>query len=356
MERRVTVEDVARRAGVSTATVSRTINGTAHVAQDTLERVRAAIDELAFHPNPSAQNLRRQRTRNIALVTPSIVNPFFPELVASVHPEAERRGYSLLLIDAEQPEREAARVARSRLVDGILLVASAHGRTAGDDAVGPHVPVVAFDREPAGASSAVVQCDNVAGSAAVVEHLLALGHTRVAHLRGPVGLDVAEQRAAGYRAAHAARGLAVDDALVVAGDFGEDSGFALTLALLDLPQPPTAVFAANDLMAIGVIAAGRQRGLQLPGDLSVAGFDGINLGRYTHPTLTTYVQPVAAIAERAVRILLDAVEAGPPAPPHPARRRPPTMRLPGELVVRGSTAPPRHRHADAEPDPEDDRR
>ena len=337
---RVTVRDVAQRAGVSTATVSRTINGTATVSAETLDRVRAAIADLDFRPTPAAQNLRRRRTGNIALVTPSIVNPFFPELVAGVHPEVARRGYSLLLIDSDDPVREAARVAGSRLVDGVLLVASVHPGRRLTDGPSTAVPVVAFDREPATPTTAVVQCENVAGATAVVEHLIGLGHTRIAHLRGPAGLDVAEQRADGYRKALAAAGLPVDERLVRAGEFTEDSGYEVTLRLLAEPAPPTAVFAANDMMAVGAIAALRDRGLRVPEDVSVAGFDGIHLGRYLQPPLTTYAQPVAALARRAVDLLLDAVEAATPGARPPGRAATPAYRLLGELLVRGSTAPP----------------
>jgi LacI family transcriptional regulator len=336
----VTVRDVAHRAGVSTATVSRTINGTANVAADTLDRVRTAIADLDFEPTPAAQNLRRRRTGNIALVTPSIVNPFFPELVAGVQPEVARRGYSLLLIDSDEPAREAARVAGSRLVDGVLLVASVEaGRRPTDGARSP-VPVVAFDREPASPTTAVVQCDNVAGAVAVVEHLIRLGHVRIAHLRGPVGLDVAEQRAAGYRTALTAHGLPVDHALVQACEFTEDSGYEVTRRLLAGSAPPTAIFAANDMMAVGAIAALRDHGLRVPADVSVAGFDGIHLGRYLQPPLTTYAQPVAAIARRAVNLLLDAVEGAEPTAPRGPCAPGRAHRLPGELVVRGSTAAP----------------
>lgn len=341
VRRRVTVEDVARRAGVSTATVSRTMNGTARVAQDTVDRVRTAIDELGFRPNPAAQNLRQQRMRTIGLVMPSRGNPFFPELVASVHPEIARRGYSLLLIDAEPPEQQAATMAGSRLVDGILLVGSVHGQVPTGIGSWEGVPVVALDRELSSPNRAIVQCDNVAGSKAVVEHLLELGHRRIAHVRGPLGLAVADQRADGYRTALHGHRISVDDSVVVTDDFGEDSGFAMVSRLLDRPDPPTAVFTANDMMAIGAISAAQNRGLNVPTDVSVAGFDGIHLGRYIHPPVTTYAQPVAAIAQRAVGLLLDAVEddagggrrgTGRPAPT--------TLRLLGDLVVRGSTCPP----------------
>lgn len=336
--RRVTVREVAHRAGVSTATVSRTINGTATVSAETLDRVRTAIAELDFHPDPSARNLRRRRTGNIALVTPSILNPFFPELVAGVHPEIARRGYSLLLIDSDEPARAAARAAESRLVDGILLVASGHAGRPGGTRPAAAVPVVAFDREPATPTTAVVQCDNEAGAAAVVEHLVALGHVRIAHLSGPRGVDVTEHRVAGYRRALATHDLPVDGELVRAGDFTEDSGYAVTVALLEQSPPPTAVFAANDMMAIGAVAALRDRGLRVPEDVSVAGFDGINLGRYLQPSLTTYAQPVAALARRAVDLLLDAVESRGPAARRESLARGRAHRLLGELIVRGSTA------------------
>ncbi|MDM8085243.1 LacI family DNA-binding transcriptional regulator [Cellulomonas cellasea] len=331
---RVTVEDVARRAGVSTATVSRAVNGTARVAQETLDRVQHAIDELGFRPTPAAQNLRQQRTRNIALVVPTITNPFFPELVAGVAPEITRRGSSLLLLSTDDPEGEATRVAQSRLADGILLVGSME--RSGVRQRTPHLdlPVVAFDRAAASLRTTVVQCDNAAGARAVVTHLAGLGHRHIAHLRGPRGLDVADQRARGHRRALLELGL--DARLEVEGDFSEESGYAAALRLLDGPERPTAVFAANDLMAIGALAAFRARGVRVPEEISVAGFDGIRLGRYLHPTLTTYAQPIAEIAQRAVTLVLDAVDSGSPLPR--GRSAPHVLTLAGELVVGGSTS------------------
>jgi len=339
MAGRVTVEDVARRAGVSTATVSRAVNGTARVAQETLDRVQAAIDELGFHPTPAAQNLRQQRTRNIALVVPTITNPFFPELVAGVTPEITRRGCSLLLISTDDPELEAVRVAGSRLVDGVLLVGSMERTGAAPRARNVEVPVVAFDRAPSTLRTTVVQCDNVAGARDVVAHLAELGHRDIAHLRGPRGLDVADQRARGHRRALLERGLDPRSGGELEGDFSEESGYAAALRLLDGRSRPTALFAANDMMAIGALAALRARGVRVPEDIAVAGFDGIRLGRYLHPTLTTYAQPIAAIAQRAVSLVLDAVDAQTTSTPGPGRRAPQVLTLPGDLVVGGSTSP-----------------
>lgn len=335
--RRVTVEDVARRAGVSTATVSRTVNGTARVAEDTLFRVREAIDQLGFRPNPAAQNLRQRRMRNIALVTPTMLNPFFPELVAGVHPELRARGYSLLVIDTEEPEREAVRAADSRVVDGVLLVAST-GEARRSLQTPRDVPMVAIDRAPSMLEIDVVQCDNEAGAREVMQHLIGCGHTRIAHIRGPVGLDVATQRARGYQDALALHGVPFDGRLVITGSFDEDSGFAAASALLTGPHPPTAIFAANDLMAIGAIAAAHQHGVRVPDDVAVAGFDGIHVGRYTQPALTTIVQPVADLARRAAELLVDAIDRR---DTQPVRRPVPTVtQLPGRLAVRGSTVLP----------------
>lgn len=332
--RRVTIEDVARRAGVSTATVSRTVNGTACVADGTLKRVREAIDELGFRPTPAAQNLRQRRTRNIALVTPTMLNPFFPELVAGVHPELQARGYSLLVIDTEEPEREAVRAADSRIVDGVLLVASS-GEAKQPLQMPWDVPMVAIDRTPSMLEIDVVQCDNEAGARDVMRHLIGCGHTRIAHIRGPARLDVATQRARGYLDGLAFHGVPFDDRLVITGNFDEDSGFAAASALLTAPRPPTAIFAANDLMAIGAIAAAHQHGLRVPDDVAVAGFDGIHLGRYTQPALTTFVQPFAALAQKAAKLLVDAIDRR----DSQAFRRPATTltQLPGRLIVRGST-------------------
>ena len=338
---RVTVEDVARRAGVSTATVSRTINGTARVADETLRRVNEAIDELGFRPTPAAQNLRQRRTRTIALVTPTMLNPFFPELVAGVHPELRARGYSLLVIDTQEPEQEAVRAADSRIVDGVLLVAST-GEPLRSLRTPRDVPMVAIDRKPSMLDVDVVQCDNRAGARAVVEHLLACGHRRIAHIRGPLGLDVAEERARGYRDALAAHGVPFTDSLVSTGSFDEDSGYAAANELLGRPHPPTAIFAANDLMAIGALAAVHEHGVRIPQDVAVSGFDGIHVGRYTHPTLTTFVQPFGALAQRAAQLLVDALDSPDTrSDPQPGPARIPTVtQLPGRLAVRGSTTTP----------------
>lgn len=332
--KRATVEQVARLAGVSTATVSRVLNGTAAVAGATERRVREAIDLLAFHPAPQARNLRMGRTGNIALIVPSITNPFFPELMAHVNREVRDRDYSLLLFDAPQPEDEGVRVARSRLADGIILVGSPSAAAA--PAWSPlelsDVPVVAFDRRPRALRAPVVQVDNYRGAREVVAHLAGHGHRRIAFIGGPRGVSVSADRARGYRAGLRAASLTADPGIVTAGEFDEDSGYAAAVRLLRGDGGFTALFAANDLMAIGAMSALRDQGVAVPGQVAVAGFDGIHLGRYVAPSLTTYAQPTAELARRAVELLAAAI-AGPPL------LRPPTLKLAGQLVARDSTGP-----------------
>ncbi len=329
MAGRVTVRDVARRAAVSTATVSRVVNGTARVAEGTVRRVTAAIDELGYPAAPAASHAP-SRTRHVALVVPSITNPFFPELVTGARAALARGGYSLLLVDAEDPEGEARRLARSRLVEGILVVGSQAARPHRGPGQ-PAVPVVAIDRTPTSWRAPVVECDSYQGARTVTAHLAATGHTRIAHLAGPAQLDVAGRRRRGYHDALRERGLHPDPSWVIRGDFSEESGHRAALRLLEGIRPPTAIFAANDLMAIGAIAALGHAGVRVPQDMAVAGFDGIRAGRYTRPTLTTYAQPVLDMSQRAVALLLAAIRD----PAAGAARLTPPM--PGRLVVREST-------------------
>lgn len=333
--RKITVEDVARYAEVSTATVSRAVNGTGTVAQPTYERVMSAVNELGFTPTPAARNLRQQRTRNIALVVPSIVNPFFPELVSAVHPAVAAQGYSLLLIDSQESEREALRVISSKIADGVLLIGSMTSGAGVASVPKLDMPVIALDRAPQVLKATVVQTENRGGAREVVKHLLERGHRQIAHITGPAGIDVADQRTRGYRQALEEAGIVPSGGLIRAGDFTEDSGFAATIDLIDAREEFTALFAANDIQAIGALAALQLRGISVPEQVAVAGFDGIHLTRYVNPSLTTYIQPIKSIARRASEMLLRQISRG--AEPA-AEKFPEVLRFPGELVIRETSA------------------
>jgi DNA-binding LacI/PurR family transcriptional regulator len=331
--RRPTIYDVARLAGVSTATVSRALNGTGQIAPATRAAIDAAVAQLGYHPNTAARSLVTRSTQTIALLLPDITNPFYADLVSGIQRRALETGHTMLLCttegDAEREEQYLA-LLRAKQVDGVLV----DGLVLPPDRIARFVrngpPIVCLDRDVESASVPLVQVDNRLGARRATEHLLELGHRQIAHVAGAPGLGISEERVGGYRDALVAVGLAPDPRLVATGAFTEEGGHEATLGLLDAAEP-TAVFAANDLSALGALSALAERGLRVPDDVSVVGFDDLRLSRFTTPPLTTVHQPAREIARRATDLLLD-LAAG--RPPQELRHV-----LEPELVVRGSTAP-----------------
>lgn len=305
----VTLRHVAAEAGVSTATVSRVITGADPVAPEKEKRVREAMRVLGYEPNRLARGLRRQETRTIGLVLPSFTNVFFFELIAQTVEVGKEAGYSVLVAGDANPEAEALKLARGNLVDGLIFVA-AHSEQASTQLADIDVPIVCFDRAPAGLDCPVVHVDNERGAAEVTELLIAGGATRIAHLEGPAEVLASAPRRRGFEQALAARGLDCDPQLLRQGDYSDDSGYALMRELLALDERPDAVFAANDLMAIGAMRAASEAGLAVPDDIAVAGFDGISSGRFTVPRLATCAQPIQEMANLAVARLLDLIHSG----------------------------------------------
>lgn len=331
----VTVYDVARAAGVSIASVSRALNGQRGVSSATAERVRELAVELGYSPNEIARSLVAKYTRTIALLLPDITNPFFPELVKGVQTAAELREHALLLADSsDRPEKilRDIEVLRRKQVDGLILISQ--NADYQDIAEACHgLPVVALDRDLDIPGASTIGVDHEQGAYTAVRHLLDLGHTRIAHIAGPSRVAVSARRRAGWERALREAGLVPDEALVVEGTFLEDGGYAAGAALLEHVQDFTAVFAANDLTALGLLAACAEAGVSVPGDLSVVGFDGIHLARYTTPRLTTVAQPIYDLGRRAGEVLIDAIGV----------EEPPTVveMLDTHLVLGGSTGAPR---------------
>ncbi len=332
---RPTIYDVARLAGVSTATVSRALNGTGQIAPATRKAIAAAVDQLGYSPNPIARSLVTNTTQTIALLLPDITNPFYAELVRGIQESALSRGHMMLLCTTEgdpQREEEYLTLLRAKRVDGALV----DGLVLPPDRIARFVrdgfPIVCLDRDIDSSSIPLVQVDNRLGGRLATEHLLELGHTRIAHVTGAQALGISEERIAGYRDALAAAGVDADPRLLADGEFTEEGGYEATRGLLDSGVPFTAVFAGNDLSAIGAVNAIAGNGLRVPGDVSVVGFDDLHLAAFTSPPLTTIRQPAAEIARRATEILMDLTHG------MPVRR----MRhlLKPELVIRASTAPP----------------
>jgi DNA-binding LacI/PurR family transcriptional regulator len=308
---RPTIYDVARLAGVSTATVSRALNGTGQIAPATREAIEAAVAQLGYSPNTIARSLVTNTTQTIALLLPDITNPFYAALVGGIQASALSRNHTMLLCTTEgNPEREEqylnllrAKRVDGALVDGLVLPSDRIARFVKDG-----FPIVCLDRDIDSSSIPLVQVDNRVGGFLATEHLLSLGHRRIAHVTGAPALRISDERLEGYLEAHADAGLVPDPALVAEGAFTEEGGYRAAQTLLESSVKFTAVFAANDLSAIGVVTAVAESGGRVPDDVSVVGFDDIRLAAYTSPPLTTVRQPATEIAQRATELLMDLTE------------------------------------------------
>jgi len=327
---RVTIADVARAAGVSIPTVSKVINQRDGVAPATILRVQEVVEQLGYETSLVARSLRSSRTNVIGILVTEF-EPFSTELLRGVSGATTGTGYELLayaglVTGAEQKGWERRSLSRlsGTLIDGAIVVTPSTALSSSS------IPVVAIDPHTGPEGHATVDSDNEAGAVQAVEHLVALGHTRIAHLRGRPDLASAQLREAGYRRALAAAGLSVDESLVRDGGYQEDRSAEVARDLLAGPDRPTAVFAANDSSAVGVLRAAAELELHVPGDLSVVGFDDVPQAATTTPPLTTVAQPLVELGSRAVEMLLTMLR-GEPTSDH--------VRLPTTLRVRRSTGP-----------------
>jgi len=330
---RPTIYDVARLAGVSTATVSRALNGRGQIAPATNAAIDAAVRQLGYQPNTVARSLVTKSTQTIALLLPDIANPFYATLVSGIQQEALAAGSTMLLCTTEgDPAREEQYLSllRAKQVDGVLVDGLVLPPERIADFVRGGLPIVCLDRDIDSTSVPLVQVDNRLGARLATEHLLSLGHTRIAHVAGAPGLRISNERVGGYGDALAAAGLEHDPALVVVGSFTERGGYEATRTLV--ASELTAVFAANDLSALGTMHAISESGRHVPDDVSVVGFDDLRLAAHTTPPLTTIHQPAFEIAQRATQLLLE-LAGGRDVPQRLHLLEP-------ELVVRTSTAPP----------------
>ncbi|WP_051301252.1 LacI family DNA-binding transcriptional regulator [Actinomadura rifamycini] len=327
------VKEVARRAGVSVATVSRVLNDSARVTAETRARVLAAVEELGYRPNAVARSLRTDTTRTIGLVIGDILNPFFTELARAVEDEARAAGYSVVIGNADERAERQDHYVRTLLeqrVDGLLLCPTAEVTPLVRDVVRDGGPLVFLDRTLPGLDVPTVRADGTAAIGELVAHLAALGHRRIAFVSGPALLSTGRERTEAFTAALRACGLPVRPDYVQAGDFQAASGRAGAARLLDLPEPPEAIFAGDNLMALGALDEIRARGLAIPGDVALASYDDVPWFTHLDPPLTAIGQPVQDLGRRAVRALLDRIDGRPVEP----------VVLDARLVVRRSCGEP----------------
>jgi LacI family transcriptional regulator len=328
----VTRTDVARHAGVSAAVVSYVLNdGPRPVAAGTRERVLAAIKELGYRPNGVARALKLRRTHTLGLVVPDNSNPYFAELAKAIEDVAFARGYSLLLgnsSDDATREFEQIRAFLDRQVDALMLISV---RADPDLSVLKRsgTPAVLIDRASATVTVPTVSVDNAAGASAATRHLIEHGHRRIGCITGPGHLPAVRDRLTGYTRALDDHGIHRAHELVHSAPFTRTGGLAAARVLLTLTAPPTALFVASDLQAVGALRAAVELGLKVPRDLAVVSFDGTQESLYADPSLTAIRQPVEQIARRAIDQLLPGDDAG---EPHTV--------LSAELVVRESCGCP----------------
>lgn len=328
------IREVARLAGVSVATVSRTLKTPDVVSPGTRDKVLAAVEKTGYRPNLMAVQFRSRRTRNLVVLVPKIANTFYARVISGIQLAAQSRGYGVLLCNTqgdEAIEAQYAQLVSTRQADGVIQL-RAHNPFADRAAASASLPMVNACEVLDVAPCPTLKLDNRAAAREMTEHLIALGHQRIAVIKGPRRSPLTRDRFDGYRDALEAAGISVDDSLLCPGDFSPQSGYAGARTLIERTKPPTAIFCESDEMAIGALQWLKRAGLRVPEDISIAGFDDIEFANYCDPALTTIAQPAEDFGETAVEMLVTLIEGG--------RLEPMHRLLPYRLVTRESTAPP----------------
>ncbi|HOP95009.1 MAG TPA: LacI family DNA-binding transcriptional regulator [Dictyoglomaceae bacterium] len=328
-----TMKDVAKLAGVSISTVSHVINKTRYVEKETREKVYEAIKALDYRPNTLASSLRKKVSSTIGLIISNITNLFYPEVVRGVEDYLAKYNYNLILCNSDEDvekEKKYIEVLFSRRVDGLIITPSKSSETRDnlDLFRERNTPVVLVDRKIEGLEEDVVLADNIGGAHEAVRYLLSLGHRRIGIITGPLDTTTGSERLEGYFKALSDLNIKKDDSLIYEGDFKEESGYRGVKELLSLPNPPTAIFATNNLMSLGALKGIFELNLKIPKDISLISFDDMEWFPYFSPPLTAIYQPAYELGEAAVKLLFERFRKG--------RKRRKEVILPTKLIVRDS--------------------
>ncbi|WP_433894109.1 LacI family DNA-binding transcriptional regulator [Streptomyces sp. CA-111067] len=333
------IRELARRSGVSTATVSRALNDRAEVSEATRAKIRRLAAELGYAPNEPARTLVRRRSDTIGLIWDSgqeaqgLHNPFLLGLLSAVRTAVSESDYHLMLLTtpgAEDPDTAHLQAVRRHNLEGVIVLTTPPDDRCLRVLAASTVPCAGIDTAFTGPHTVRVSSDNAAGAEAAVDHLYALGHRRIATVTGPLHLPPAAERLAGYQRACARLGLPVPPEYVTEGDFFLESGERAARRLLAVPDRPTAIFAAGDQMAIGAMHAAADAGLSVPRDLAVVGFDDIDAAALVRPALTTVAQDQRALGETAVEALRGLLDSG-------LTQSARAQIVPTRLLIRGSS-------------------
>ena len=331
-----TIKDVAERAGVSTATVSRALTGSTSVKPELRNRIRLAVEELGYRPNRLASNLRRQTTETVGIVVSDIENPHFTQVVRAVEDAAYRRGYRVLLCNTDETrekQRSYLEVLAAERVVGVILSPSDPAGAEIGALLSAGIPVVAFDRRVDDPRADAVVIDNARGARLATEYLIGLGHERIGFVAGLPEIQTGRERLAGYEEVMRMRGLPVMSAV---GAFRIEKAFEATNELL-ANDDLSAILVSNNLMTIGTLRAIRDRGLKVPDDVAVVSIDDPPWAELVEPPLTTLAQPVRLMAEAAVNLLFERISG--------ERTKPKTEIFAFELRERRSSGSPRNQEA-----------
>jgi LacI family transcriptional regulator len=308
------IRDVAKHAGVSIGTVSAALNDSASVSGETRRKVLAAVEAVGYAPNGIAQSLRRGKSSLIGIVIADIANPFCSTIVRTIEQHAIAAGYSIIVCNTDDDDRRELRVLdqlRTQRVAGIILTPVGKGAVYLRHLESRNLPpLVTVDQKAPGLARDFVGVDNRAAARMLTEYLLRLGHRRIAMICGREGTWTSDERLAAFRETMADAGLSLDPSLCVAADYDATLAYKATVSLMTRPDPPSAIVAANNFMALGALQAINELGFGCPADVSIAGIDDVPWGGLVRPRVTTAVQPVEEIAGVAIAWLLERIAAG----------------------------------------------
>ncbi len=308
---RITIKDVAKAAGVHSSTVSRVISGKSYISQKTTQRVISVIEKLDYTPNALARSLKTKKIQTLAMLIPDIANPFFAGLARGVEDTANEYGYNVILCNTDdclEKEANYLRLLVEKCVDGVILATAKIRDKSIIELERINCPYILLSRNIQGGQENSISVDDITGGYLATEYLISLGHCKIAHISGPYNTTAALDRIKGYKKALQDYGIPLQRNYLGEGDFRIKGGYQVMKQFLQLAVSPTAIFTANDLLAVGAIEAIREVGCDVPHDFSIVGFDDIKLASYLSPPLTTIRQPMVEMGSLAIIKLLERIE------------------------------------------------
>ncbi|MFW6377867.1 MAG: LacI family DNA-binding transcriptional regulator [Bacillota bacterium] len=311
IEENITIKDIAKKSGVSVTTVSRVLNEKPDVNDQTRAKVLKIIEESNYRPNGMARSLVINQTYSIGLIIPDINNPYFPEVARGVEDQAQDSSYSVIFSSTDnklEREKDVIDLMLHKRVDGLIVSLSLANRSILERLEAKNIPVVQLDRKIPDSIYPAVMIDNQRSAYKAVQFLIDQGYSNIAHITGDLKTVPGQEREDGYRKAILDNSLRFDEDLIIEGDFSKKSGYKAMVKMIDEGNLPEAIFAANDLMAIGVLEVCRERNIKVPEDLVIIGHDDISIANLVYPSLTTMAQPKYKLGKKASQLLIDLIE------------------------------------------------